>query len=118
MAAASQLGTAEFAHLLVRWDMYRAATLGFMDRFDAVLCPPCAVAALPHGASFANLPAFSYTFAYNLTGWPAAVVRAGTSPEGLPIGVQVVARPWREDTALALAGQIERSLGGWQRPPM
>ena len=45
----------------------------------------------------------SYTSAYNLTGWPGVVVRGGTSPEGLPIGVQVIARPWREDVALAVA---------------
>jgi amidase len=64
------------------------------------------------------MPAFSYTFAYNLTGWPAAVVRAGQSPEGLPIGAQIVARPWREDIALALAGQVEAALGGWVAPPI
>jgi amidase len=52
--------------------------------------------------------------AYNLTGWPAAVVRAGTSPEGLPIGVQIVAPPWREDVVLAVAGSIETAFGGWQ----
>jgi amidase len=54
--------------------------------------------------------------AHNLTGWPAAVVRAGTSPEGLPIGVQVAAKPWREDVALAVAGLIEENAGGWKFP--
>jgi amidase len=44
------------------------------------------------------------------------VVRGGTSPEGLPIGIQVVAPPWREDLALAGAGVIEAASGGWQRP--
>ena len=46
------------------------------------------------------------------------MVRAGTSPDGLPIGVQVVARPWREDVSLAVAQYLEGALGGWQRPPM
>jgi amidase len=55
---------------------------------------------------------------YNLTGWPGVVVRGGTSPEGLPIGVQLVARPWREDVALAVAQYLEEALGGWQRPPL
>ncbi|TMQ20430.1 MAG: hypothetical protein E6J90_16175 [Deltaproteobacteria bacterium] len=45
-------------------------------------------------------------------------MRAGTSPEGLPIGVQVVARPWREDVALAAAQHIEATLGGWQAPAL
>jgi amidase len=43
-------------------------------------------------------------------------VRCGTSAEGLPIGVQLVAAPWREDVALAGALALERDLGGW-RPP-
>jgi hypothetical protein len=43
---------------------------------------------------------------------------ARVSGEGLPIGVQVVARPWREDIALALAKQIEAISGGWQAPAL
>jgi amidase len=58
----------------------------------------------------------SYTTPASLTGWPAATVRAGTSPDGLPIGVQLVARPWRDDVALAAALAVERALGGY-RPP-
>ena len=94
--------------------------LRFLERFDAILCPPCAMDALPHGATDASdtYSAFSYTFAYNMTGWPAAVVRAGTSGRGLPLGVQVVGRPWREDVVLALAAAIERGLGGFQAAPI
>ncbi len=44
---------------------------------------------------------------YNVTGWPAAVVRCGTSKTGLPIGVQIAANPWREDVALAIARVLE-----------
>jgi amidase len=61
---------------------------------------------------------FSYTYTYNLTGWPGAVVRAGTSPEGLPIGVQIVARPGREDVALAVAKIVESSRPAFPRPPI
>jgi amidase len=59
----------------------------------------------------------SFTTPYNLTGWPAATVRCGTSPEGLPIDVQLAARPWRDDVALAAAVRLEDELGGW-RPPV
>jgi amidase len=45
-------------------------------------------------------------------------VRAGTSAEGLPVGVQLVAAPWREDIALALAQEIEKLMGGFQPPPL
>jgi len=53
---------------------------------------------------------------FNWTGWPSAVVRAGTSSDGLPIGVQIVGSPWREDIVLAVAAVVEKKFGGW-RPP-
>ncbi|MEW6181575.1 MAG: amidase [Bacillota bacterium] len=116
----STLSLGEFSGLMVRWYFYRSAMLSFMQRYDAVLCPVCTHPALPHGAAAKNetAPAFSYATAFNLTGWPAASVRAGASPEGLPIGVQVAARPWREDVALAAARQIETTLGGWLPPAL
>jgi amidase len=106
--------------LLFKWDMFRSTMLSFLEKYDVILCPVHAYPALPHGTTFDNdnLAAFTYTQTYNLTGWPGAVVRAGVSPEGLPIGVQVVARPWREDVVLAVAQHIETALGGWQRPPL
>jgi amidase len=48
----------------------------------------------------------------------ATKVRAGISPEGLPIGVQIVANPWREDVALKVARFVEEAFGGWQKPPL
>ena len=93
--------------------------LGFLADYDVILAPAHAHAALRHGelTSPGKSPAFSYSQTYNLTGWPSVVVRAGSSAEGLPIGVQVVARPWREDVALAVARHIEEALGGWRAPP-
>lgn len=112
--------TAEFGGLMLEWATFQSAMLSFMEKYDVIVCPVCAYPALPHGATLDldKVPAFSYTMTYNLTGWPSVVVRGGTSPEGLPIGVQVVARPWREDVALAVAQRIETVLGGWQRPPL
>jgi len=110
----------ELTAFIERLDAWRGQMLQFMEGYDAILCPPCAWVEMPHGASApaeAN-PAFSYTFAYNMTGWPAVVVRAGTSSKGLPIGVQIVGRPWREDVVLALARQVEQALGGYQWPPI
>jgi hypothetical protein len=75
-------------------------------------------AALPHGESVARLSSFSYTIAHNLSGCPGAVVRCGESADGLPIGVQVVAAPWKEHVALAVAAHLERACGGWKQPPL
>lgn len=109
-----------YARLLWRWGRFRSRVLAFMEQRDAILCPVAACPAVTHGATadYNEATLISYTVAYSLTGWPAVVVRAGTSPEGLPLGVQVVARPWREDVALAVAQRIEDAFGGWQRPPL
>jgi amidase len=103
----------------VRWNLFNNAMLRFMENYDAVLSPVAPYAALAHGTSFdeQNRKGFGYAQMYNLTGWPAATVRVGTSPEGLPLGVQVAARPWREDVALALVAHLEKTFGGWKMPP-
>ncbi len=48
--------------------------------------------------------------------YPGTVVRVGTSPEGLPIGVQIIGRPWGEHLTLRVAALLEKRFGGWQRP--
>jgi amidase len=100
-------------------DSYRSAMFAFLRSYDVILCPVYPQPALPHGASIQdeNFLGFSHTMAYNLTGWPAAVVRCGESSSGLPIGVQIVARPWREDIAMAVACRLEQECGGWKAPP-
>jgi amidase len=109
---------AEFGSLLVRWDIFRSTLLSFIEKYDVIICPVCATPAWPHSSTLLEeqFVAGSYSMTYNLTGWPAVAVRGGTSPEGLPIGVQVVARPWREDVALVVAQHLETVSGGWQRP--
>lgn len=112
------LPSAEFTALLTELDRVRSAMLSFLANYDLIICPVNAFPAMPHGAVSARGDGYTYTRIYNLTGWPTATVRGGTSPEGLPIGVQIVARPWREDVALAVAQHLETALGGWQRPPL
>ena len=45
---------------------------------------------------------------------PAAVVPCGTSTEGLPIGVQIVGRPFHDDEVLAVATALEAAFGHWR----
>jgi Asp-tRNA(Asn)/Glu-tRNA(Gln) amidotransferase A subunit family amidase len=54
----------------------------------------------------------------NLAGCPGASVPVAVSPEGLPIGVQVIGRPHEEELVLAVAECVERARGPWQRPPL
>ena len=116
--APAMASTTEALAAFVRWDAYRNSMLRFIENYDAVLSAVAPFPALPHGTSFEeqNRRGFGYAQMYNLTGWPAATVRVGTSPEGLPLGVQVAARPWREDVALALVRHLEQTFGGWKRP--
>jgi amidase len=100
--------------LYKRWDAFRTVMLGFMSGFDLVVTPVAPDIAPLYRSKHAATHMFSYTIPYSLTGNPCVVVRAGTSPEGMPIGVQVVARNWHDDVALRAALAIERALGGWR----
>lgn len=108
---------ADYFAFLDRWDHYRIRLGLFMESFDLLLCPVEARPAGRTGEDDAS-PGSTYTGPFSLAGWPCAVVRAGTSPEGMPIGVQSVGAPWRDDVALAGAACIEAALGGWQPPPL
>jgi amidase len=114
------MGAVQLSELMQRWYEWRSHMHSFMERYDVILSPVNATPAVPHGAT--AIPgaraAFSYTSTYNLTGWPCAVVRAGTSSENLPIGIQIVTGPGREDIALAIAKHVEAAHGGYQRPAL
>ncbi len=105
-----------FAEYWAALDRFRARMFAFLEDYDAIISPVCPQAALPHGDSIEEriFRGFSYTMTHNLTGWPAAVVRCGQTAGGLPIGVQIAARPWREDVALRIAAHLESVFGGWQ----
>jgi len=108
---------AGFVEMLERQDRYRSAMLSWFKDYDVIVCPDAvSPATLLHDVGPANL---YYNSIYNITGWPAGVVRGGTSEVGgLPIGVHIIAPPFREDVVLATAAFLERQLGGYQRPPI
>ena len=112
------LSGAELTALVERADAVRARYLRWMSGIDLLVCPAMPQSAIRHGESTEPWFGDTYSDVHNLTGFPAVVVRGGTSPDGLPIGVQVVAPPWREDAALAGARVIEAASGGWRRPPI
>ena len=97
-----------------RWDDFRRLLLDFMTRFDLVLSPVAPNIAPLYRAKALHDHQYTYTIPYSLTGNPCVVVRAGTSPENMPIGVQVVARNWNDLVALRAARAVERALGGWR----
>ena len=105
--------TSEFTDYMERQDALRSRLLSWMKNYDIVLCPTNAFPAPAHDKPVPQKA--GYTSIYNLTTWPAVVVRYGTSAEGLPLGLQVVGQPWREDLILAVAHYLEKT-GGWKPP--
>jgi amidase len=80
--------------------------------------PPLAARPWHERGFLANITANArwapWTAAWNLAGLPAAVLPAGTGPEGLPVAVQIVGPPGAEGRLLWLAGELER-LQPWRR---
>jgi Asp-tRNA(Asn)/Glu-tRNA(Gln) amidotransferase A subunit family amidase len=114
--------------LLSAWmecDHVRRKLLAEMERFPILLCPVCAIPAFRHGERswevegkrVEYLDAMRYTQWFNLLGAPAAVVPVGKSPDGLPIGVQIVGRPFEDERVLGIAAAVEASFG-YKPPPL
>ena len=115
--------------LLAAWlgrDEVRQKILLQMRKYPVLICPTAAIPAFRHGErewqvegkTVKYLDAWSYCEWFNLLGFPAAVVPMGYSEEGLPIGVQIVGRPWEEEVVLAVAAKLEKGSGPWQAPPL
>jgi amidase len=109
---------------LAKRDRMRASLLRQMEQFPVLLMPPCGVTAFPHrsrrwrvgeeelGLFQAMMPATPS----NLLGLPAIVIPFGVSSEGLPIGIQLVGRPYEEELIVDLAVRLEKARGPFPAP--
>jgi amidase len=125
-APAGKVAAAErLAKAVVERERLREDLLRWMKTTAVIIAPVGSTCAWPHGTprltvrgeSIGLFRAFSYSQTFNVFGLPSVVVPAGRSAGGLPIGVQIVGRPFEERTVLDVAEVIEQALGGWQRPP-
>ena len=87
---------------------------------DALLTPTAPSAAFAQGDNMDD-PVTMYlndvfTVPANLAGVPGLSVPAGLDPAGLPLGLQVLGRPFDEETVFAVGGAIERAAGFSARP--
>jgi amidase len=110
----------------IRRDAADIRRLGVFESYDVLLTPissrPPVRAAEWEGLSALRTtltmsPVYPYCIQWNHTGQPAASVPGGFSDDGLPIGVQLVARPNDEGTLLSLAAQIESERPWADRQP-
>ena len=101
-------------------DSLRAAILRQMEEMTILLSPVSSAPAFRHGEgnwrsgekeNYRDTMRFSQWL--NLAGFPGVAVPVGISREGLPIGVQVIGRPYEEELVLAVAEAIERARGAW-----
>jgi Asp-tRNA(Asn)/Glu-tRNA(Gln) amidotransferase A subunit family amidase len=104
-------------------DTVRAQILRQLEDVTVLLSPVSSEPAFRHGEGnwrsgekecYRDTMRFSQWL--NLAGFPGMSVPLGTSSEGLPIGVQVIGRPYEEETVLAVAEAIEQGRGPWQAP--
>ncbi len=98
----------------------------WMEECPLLIAPVGAVPAFAHGARrvavggqlISVFRAISYSQTFNVFGLPSVCVPAGSSGEGLPIGIQIIGRPNCENAVLAAARIVEKATGGWQPPPL
>jgi Asp-tRNA(Asn)/Glu-tRNA(Gln) amidotransferase A subunit family amidase len=125
---AERTGPLISSELLNAWaelDLLRAKTLEEMREVPVLLCPVAGLPAWRHGErtwtiddqTVEYLDSVRYTQWFNTLGAPAAVVPVGHSSEGLPIGVQIAARPFEDEVVLGVAGVIDAAFG-FLPPPM
>jgi Asp-tRNA(Asn)/Glu-tRNA(Gln) amidotransferase A subunit family amidase len=130
LAGARATTVEEYRRLAAARDALRAEVLEYLDGREILLLPVASVPAFrPTGEDFtiepdlvfevegAQVPKFGVltcTRSISVLGLPAAVVPCGSSREGLPVGVQVVGRPFRDHEVLAVAAALEASFGPWK----
>ncbi|MBC8030474.1 MAG: amidase [Pyrinomonadaceae bacterium] len=112
----------DYIHSWLERDRLRGELVKWMETTPLLLAPVGATPAFPHdahkvtvaGQSLSTFRAFSYSQTFNVFDLPVAVIPAGRTGEGLPVGVQIIGRPNDEETVLAAALILEEFLGGWQ----
>jgi len=112
------LTAADITRLSEELDATRSEQLAWFEKYDLIIAPASSSAPITLDAERpANWMYANYTSTYNTNGWPAGNVRTGTAEkDGVPIGIQVIAQPWRDDVVLAALSYIESKTGGFQKP--
>ncbi len=96
------------------WDIWLlpvAATPAFPH------CPPWSAVNVDGRAYPHALANGAYTMPFNLSGHPAITIPIGQTPNGLPIGLQIVGKRWQELELIAIAQQLDTLIGHCQPPP-
>ncbi len=121
-----RVGSRELAAALGWLTDYEHRLIGQLARFDAVLTPSLAMTPRPIGwhdpedamRNFGQQVQYTpFTSFVNVSGLPAITLPVHVTDAGLPMGVQLIGRPGRDDVLLAIGAQLERRLNWQQRHP-
>jgi Asp-tRNA(Asn)/Glu-tRNA(Gln) amidotransferase A subunit family amidase len=112
----------QFIKACIDRDLLRAEILHQLQNTPILLSPVSSTPAFCHGeGNYAPGTGYRDTMRFsqwlNLTGFPAASVPLGVSSDGLPIGVQIIGRPFEDELVLSVAEALEAARGPWQPPP-
>lgn len=113
-----------------RRELHRHGWRQFFAEFDAVVCPITPTPAFPHdhnpdvlerrldidGVGYPYFDQLVWAGLATMPGLPATAVPTGLSPEGLPVGVQLIGPMFEDRTPLRLAELLEQTIGGFQPP--
>jgi len=107
-------------------DRMRADLLRQMREYGVLLWPVAGTTAFLHrarryptdGKEIGLFQAMMPLYPANLLGLPAVVIPWTLSPEGLPIGIQLIGRPWEEELLLDLAIRLEDARGPFAGPTL
>ena len=99
-----------------------------LEPWDVWLCPSAATPAFTHRPAWSAinidgkpyphaLANGAYTMPFNLSGHPTVVIPIGQTKDGLPMGLQIVGKRWKEMELLAIAQEINKVVGDFQHPP-
>ncbi|MFH9230166.1 amidase [Streptomyces lydicus] len=113
-----------------RRELHRHGWRQLFAEFDAVVCPITPTPAFPHdhnpdprerrididGVEYPYFDQLVWAGLATMPGLPATAVPAGRSPEGLPVGVQLIGPMFEDRTPLRLAELLEQKIGGFQAP--
>ncbi|MFI9407092.1 amidase [Nocardia sp. NPDC052316] len=113
-----------------RRELHRQGWRQLFGEFDAVVCPITPTPAFPHdhngglearlididGVDYPYFDQLVWAGVATMPGLPATAVPAGRSPEGLPVGVQIIGPMFEDRTPLRLAELLEQEIGGFQAP--
>jgi amidase len=108
---ASSFDTTELKIRIMETYAYKKAFLELMKDIDILLCPVTASPARLHGTTHEHINDYTYVMMSNLTGAPAISINSGFSADGLPIGLQIIAKPWQDHVVLAFAKKAQAVLG-------